>query len=541
MRIRLRSLYLLTIALAIYGIGCRSQRSVQSTVSRFNPLAYVTTYDENFAEQNSELGESAQPTDAETKPEESSLQLVSLSQPEYLPLPEGEAAGSDITLDDVIDSVYRAYPALRAALYNRNIAQGQHLSAQGNFDTKFKGATQNQPLGFYENYRHGLGLEQPTYWGGEVFTGYRIGRGFFEPWYQERPTNLGGEFKAGVSIPLWRNRNIDQRRAELWSTAWQTHRVEPQIQAELLDFVLMASDAYWSWVAAGQIYQIQKQLLELATARNAGIEREVELGARDPPDLQDNRRLIVSREAKVISALQKFQQASYKLSIFLRDAAGDPLVLSEDQLPKFPALDDSAIPPLESDIQVALGNRPELQELEFQRKQLQIELNLARNDALPSVDAVIIGSDDVGEPTSSKKDKSETVLEAGIQVEVPLQRRKARGKQQSVAGKLSQLVVKRGLMQDKIVAEVQNVHAALLATYETVQKAREAVELARYMADVERQKFEAGASDLLTLNLREQQSATAAEAEVEALLEYFRAKAVYRAVLAQDHQNQRGL
>lgn len=532
MQIQRRTYYLLTLSIALCGISCKADRMAHKPVSNLNPSAYLTTHDDRKPISTDEDPR----TPVTQEQSESAVELVSLDEPEYLPLPEGEAPGSVVSLAEVIDSVYTSYPLLRAAFYNRNIAQGEYLSAQGNFDTKFKGASENGPTGFYQTYRQGVGVEQPTMWGGSYFGGYRIGRGDFQPWYLERQTNDGGEFKAGVSVPLWRNRNIDQRRAELWSSAWQTHRVEPQIQQELIDFVFMASDAYWTWVAAGQTFQIQKQLLELAIARNNGIKREVELGARDPPDLEDNRRSIVSREAKVIAARQKFQQASYKLSIYLRDSEGEPLVLSESQIPQFPSLGEHEILSLANDIQVALESRPELQEIEFQRKQLQIERSLAGNDALPNVDAVLLGSQDVGAPTSSKRDKSQFEMEAAIQVEVPLQRRKALGKQQALAGKISQLVVKRGLIEDKIVAELQNVHAGLSATHETVLKSREAVQLAKYMADVERQKFLAGASDLLTLNLREQQAATAAENEVAAQLEYYRARAAYRAVLAQDRQ-----
>jgi len=527
--------------MATCGIGCRSNPTIDSTVSRLNPLSYVTTYDDRSSKATAQdrlesprfTEEKIEPVEDHGEPE---VRQVSLDELEDLPLPEPEPAQSDVSLDTVIDSVYASYPQLRAAFYQRNIAQGEYLSAQGNFDTKFKSSTKNGALGYYQTYRQSIGFDQPTYWGGSVFGGYRIGRGDFQPWYLERQTNGGGEFATGVSVPLWRNRNIDARRAELWSTAWGTHLAEPQIQQELIEFVFVASDAYWTWVAAGQVYQIQQQLLELAIARNKGIEREVDLGARDPPDLEDNHRLIVSREAKVISAHQKFQQASYKLSLFLRDIQGEPIVLSETHIPEFPELGQAPFVSLENDIQVALGSRPELQEIEFQRKQLQIENNLARNDALPNVDAVIYGSKDVGAP--QKPNKTPFELEAGVQVEVPLQRRKAFGKQQALAAKLSQLALKRGLLEDKIVVELQNVHTALSATYETVRKAREAVRLARYMANVERQKFEAGASDLLSLNLREQQAAAAAETEVEALLEYFRAEAAYRAVLARDHQNQ---
>lgn len=54
------------------------------------------------------------------------------------------------------------------------------------------------------------------------------------------------------------------------------------------------------------------------------------------------------------------------------------------------------------------------------------------------------------------------------------------------------------------------------------------------MADVERRAFEVGESNLLSVVLREQSAIEAAEAEVDALLEYFSARAAYDAALARD-------
>ena len=123
------------------------------------------------------------------------------------PVPAATPAAQPVTdvrqlsLEQVIDSVYRSYPMLQSALLSRNIAAGQQTGAWGAFDTKLKGASENGPVGFYETYRQSVGVVKPTYWGGEVFGGYRIGRGDMQPWYQERVTDDGGEFKAGVQVP----------------------------------------------------------------------------------------------------------------------------------------------------------------------------------------------------------------------------------------------------------------------------------------------------------------------------------------------------
>ncbi|MFN7803278.1 MAG: TolC family protein, partial [Planctomycetaceae bacterium] len=112
-------------------------------------------------------------------------------------MPGNEVEGT-LRLEEVIGSVYRAYPMLDAALRQRDIAAGEQLAAAGAYDLKLSAGSENQPLGYYETYRTTIKLAQPLYSGGETFAMYRNGRGGpYEPWYQERATDDGGEFKAG--------------------------------------------------------------------------------------------------------------------------------------------------------------------------------------------------------------------------------------------------------------------------------------------------------------------------------------------------------
>ena len=99
--------------------------------------------------------------------------------------------------------------------------------------------------------------------------------------------------------------------------------------------------------------------------------------------------------------------------------------------------------------------------------------SILKMSPMPKIDAQIVGSQDVGEPTSSKRDKSPYELQAGVYADVPLQRRKARGKIQAAQAKLQQLLAKRRFTEDKIVAEIQAAYAAMLAAYERVGQARE--------------------------------------------------------------------
>ncbi len=462
--------------------------------------------------------------------------LVELPLPaevgEQAPTPQLSMA---LRLEDVIDSVYTSYPLLTVAFLSQTVADGDLLSTNGEFDLKLKGGGTSGPLGFYKTNRFGAGVSQPLFSGGELFGGYKVGRGNFQPWFKERQTDDGGEFSVGIAIPLSQNRQIDARRAALYRATYGREAVQPNIQSQLVEFVWESSYAYWKWVAAGRNYQIAESLLEIAQQRNDGLSKRVDEGDLAPIALTDNQRLIVSRQASLIDARQKLQQAAIKLSLFLRTPDGQPIIPSEDQLPaSFPEATSIDPDQVEKDIQIAMTNRPELASLELLRKQLDVDLTQARNLYLPEVNAMLFASKDTGAAASSLGDKTPFELEASLQLSVPLQRRKALGKIQAIEGKLAQLSVKISFTQDKIATDVQGVYAAMLAAYERILRARESLEFARTMEQAERQKFELGDSDLLLVNLREKATADAAKTVLQAMLDYFQAQADYRAAMALD-------
>ncbi len=514
------------IILCLLIVGCARDRAGFKTP----PPAVASTavcpvrYDEAVAPDASTQQAEDSPAAPETQPAE----LPSLPA-EEIPSPSPSAA--DITLLDVVTSVRVHFPLVQAAAAQRTIAAGEVLAAAGAFDHKLKAEAYNTPLGYYETHRHAAGLERNLYNGSQVFAGYRIGRGSFEPWYKERETNDGGEFKAGFMAPLLQNRWIDPNRAELWRAQLETQRVEPEIAAQIILFVRDGSATYWEWVAAGENFRIAEGLLDLANKRTTFLESQVNEGEKAKIDLVDNRRLIVSREAKQIDARRKLDQSAVKLSLFLRDAIGAPFVPNAGAPPEFPEVDALAADAAERDILAAQLNRPELSELRLVRRQLDVALNQARNETWPELNAGLTGSQDVGAPASSLRDKSPFELEAGMLMSVPLERRKAWGKIRQLQGKLAQVQAKTQFTSEKIGAEVAVARTALIAAVERVQRTTESLELARRMQSAEGALFKEGQSTLLNLNIREVQAADAATERIAAQFEYFLARADYLAAL----------
>ncbi len=79
--------------------------------------------------------------------------------------------------------------------------------------------------------------------------------------------------------------------------------------------------------------------------------------------------------------------------------------------------------------------------------------------------------------------------------------------------------------------EIEDSRSAVRRSWEQLARRRENVTLAGRLERVERILFAEGQSDLFRVNLREQQTASAASTYIDLVAEHFRALAEYRASL----------
>lgn len=561
---RARNLLLLLCLLPTFAAGCRAglvgARNSASSAAVRSPQPGLgepqTAAESPGSRQPGATGRREAETNARAEVGEHPVRQVALQQPidgkdlelppaqppsaEVLPedingTAEAGKAQGPLTLDVLVAGVYQTYPQLQAVFRERQIADGKQLAAWGAFDLNLKGFSIAGPLGFYETYRHGFALEQPTFGGGYVYGGYKLGRGNFQPWYKERDTNEGGEFSVGLGVPILKNRAIDARRADLLQSQLARDAVEPGIQIQVLDFTRVAAQVYWTWVAAGRVLKAQEQLLALAQDRVKQIEERVDAGDLERIVLINNQQLIASRETKVIEAQRKLQQAAIKLSLFLLTPQGEPVVPGVAMLPAgFPDVEPPHGDDLDLDIQTAISLRPEISELDLFAQQVEVDLAAAQNSLLPKLDAVLAVSQDVGAPADSKRDKSPLELEAGVYAEVPLQRRAAQGKIHAAQGKLAQLRAKRVSIVNKISAEVRDSVSALEAAAARAVQAQRNVSLAQQTLSLGREQFNAGDLSLVDLNIYEQSVTDAQFLLIAAYADYYIALADYRAALARD-------
>jgi len=358
--------------------------------------------------------------------------------------------------------------------------------------------------------------------------------GQYPIYYWPYRTQAGGEFAAGFELPLLKGNKIDARRAAIWKAELDRSNVDPTIIRERIDSINKASRAYWDWVSSGRKFIIAEELLDKAQERNVALARQVQLGSMPQVELTDNQRILIQRESLRLATFRKFQQSAISLSLFARDTIGMPLLPETPRIPKtFP---DRFMPTMEqvpTDIETALGLRPEMRSLMIKAEKTAIDLRLAENEMLPGVNLYMYGSQDVGAQPPTKNLKFFT-LESSLLVDVPLQRRYAKGRIRSVQGEISQVRQQINFKRDTIAAEVQDAISALAISYEQVDLLKRSLEVNQALEESERRKYELGNSNILLVNLREQATADSEALVVDAEAEYQRNWADYRAALGLD-------
>lgn len=435
-----------------------------------------------------------------------------------------------LQLEEVIHAAEESFPALLAAEQRRLAAEGDYVTAQGGFDTQLKSKNTWSIAGIYENQNYDVSIEQPTpFFGTTFFGGWRRGTGDYPVYEGKSLTATDGEYRVGVNVPLWRNRDIDRRRAALKQAELGRLIAGHDVEQALLEIRRQAAYRYWDWVLAGQRLQIAEHLLKIAQDRNDGILERAAAGDIPQFETLDNKRAIIERQERRVVAQRMLEQSAIQLSLYWRDAKGEPKMPMATQLPKsFPEREPVSEIDYEKAWQQAQVQRPELNRLGLQKQQTETELELQKNQQAPGVDFSVMGAVDSGK---GKNGLNRDELYLGLNVDIPLQQRVAKGRSQTASANLQRLKWENNLVENRIAAEIKDAISRLNAARQRLDLNKQQQKTADELAEGEQTRFDLGASNILFVNMRELASGDAALLAMEAASNLFKAHADYQAAL----------
>ena len=440
---------------------------------------------------------------------------------------QSERLDATLTLSDVLASAERAFPILEAARQDVDAAAGDAQVADGAFDLRLLANAETLRGTAYENDRASIVAQLPLALGGaNIFGGYRVGSGTFAPYDGKAQTLADGEWKAGVSLPLLRNRGIDSRRAGVARTTLGVEAATLRAEAARLRVLADAAGRYWDWVAAGHQLALASNLLAMAEARDRDLADAVALGAIAPVERLDNQRSILQRRGGVIAATRALERQALALSLYLRSPDGSPRMPSAAQLPprarSVPPVPDETT--VAADVARAVDARPDVRGLMVGRQQQEIALELARNELLPTLDLFGEISRDHGPGSASLRG---TEVDAGATLQLPVQRRRGRGQTRAALATKARIEAELRLARDRVRTEVEDAVSAWRAASASLDLVRQELDTARALEQAERDRFTLGDSTQFLLDLRELATTEAAFREVAAIAEGLKASVTY--------------
>ncbi len=431
---------------------------------------------------------------------------------------------SILTLSYVLARVEGGHPLLQGSQTQKTVAAGKLLKALGQFEPNFVNDWELERLvkdgktksvGFNDTF-----VEMRHPWGVKGFAGFRVGLGDVE--VADLSINETNQPLLGIAFPILRGLMTNPEHAELKKSSLAERQAELEIQQTRQELYLGATRQYWDWVAAWKFRDLQQQAVAVAEARAAQLTKQAKEGARAQFDVIEANQEVQRRRERLITATRQVDQEQFKLALFLwKDTDLD--VPEHYRPPAFPDVEGEALGALtDSERQRAITRRPEIQLVHLEAELNNIDLEVAENNFLPTLNAD-------AQPT---RKPGEFVLglgyRFGVQFSIPFLQRDARGDLLQMEGKAKRLQFLKHYRVQQVSMDVANAQSAVDRAQERIQVVEQAVKLAKQLEKGERTRFKLGATSLLFVNLRERNVLQAAEGWIAAMADYQKAQALYQ-------------
>ena len=454
--------------------------------------------------------------------------VVAVEQDRAYPFEEASGRSNDppshiLYLEKVFTLVENQHPLLNGSRTEKMRAKGRLLKALGAFEPAFVNDWELERLvkdGQTESVGFNDTLVQMSHpWGIRGFAGFRYGIGPVE--VADLAVNTTNQPLLGIALPLLRGFRTNPEHAELKKSRLADRQANLEIDLTRQDLYLGAATQFWNWVASWKFVELRQQALNVATVRYQQLKKRAQAGAVAPFDVTEANQEVQRRLDNLLEARRKFEQEQIKLALFLwkdnnpldltsyspSDFSQTGTVISSDQI--------------ELDKQEAIRWRPEPALIDLEAERNDIDLDVAKNNLLPELQAD-------AEPT---RKPGEFVLGLGYRFGVlfsfPFLQQSARGEALQFEGKAQQLKFLQLYRIQQVSLDVDNAYSAMDRAKERITVSNQALRLARQLEKGERKRFKMGATSLIFVNLRERNVVKAGVDAIQAQADFQKAQALH--------------
>ncbi|NVK26794.1 MAG: TolC family protein [Flavobacteriia bacterium] len=410
-----------------------------------------------------------------------------------------------LSLDSVMRWVNDYHPVVRSLTYKMRGAEAKVTSARGAFDPSIAGNYAEKQFEDTEYYRYGEGgLNLPTWLGVDVYA-YRS---FAEGTYlnSERTQPDDGLWRVGVSIPVGGDLIWDERRAMLRDAQLVVQRTEAEQRIAYSDVVYESKMRYLEWAQKEAELQILNEVEQLAKERFLLTKRAFLAGDRPEMDTIESRIQWYNRKLKVQDAQAAAAQARAKLSAMLWTDENIPLEIPSNFHPDLSTLNFAA-PPDSVSMFGMLEEQPQVAALTVEVDRALNQRRWSRAQLWPDISVkynILRGA--AGDAAWNVPDQ----YQWGVQVNIPLFLRKARGNAEAADNYYREAELKQQDAVQKAEAEMIGMQTMTRTLGNQWLQSREVYVMSERLLEAERRRFIIGESSVFLVNSRENAMVNAA-------------------------------
>ena len=193
---------------------------------------------------------------------------------------------------------------------------------------------------------------------------------------------------VSVTQPLLRNLGMNPSKRQYKLALVNEDANVEQSLVDSSNTIAQVEDAYWNLVSAWRNVAIQEEALKDAVTQQHSIVRLARQGATAPIDATESSTQVATFQDNVYSALQTVSELQNQLKGLIVTDPSDP-IWRANLMPVSPVQQLPGAPSLSEIISLAMQNRPEVRQAMDKYRQANIDLQFAKNQALPQMDAQI--------------------------------------------------------------------------------------------------------------------------------------------------------
>ncbi|MBS1507899.1 MAG: TolC family protein [Bacteroidetes bacterium] len=313
----------------------------------------------------------------------------------------------------------------------------------------------------------------------------------------------GRQYFAGVNLPIGKGLFTDERRAMVKQASLLTTLSEAEQVKQINKVLLQAAKDYWQWYNSYHNLLLTEKGVTIAQEIYRRVKLNHQHGEASRIDTMQAKIIWQSRKVERMEAQLAFRNTSLALSNYLWDAASQPLQLStkvspvireSDQL----KIDDSM---LQSLIERARQNHPELIKYKTKLNQLGVERSLAKEFLKPKLDLSYYVLTQPGAPQAIDFSRD---YKLGVDFSMPIFLRKERSKLALTDLKISSTEFEQRLAEREIINEITATYNQITNTGQMIEQLAEMVTLYDQLLNAEMMNLEHGESDLFKISLQQE-------------------------------------